>query len=108
MIHPLILHILAARKRLNLSQTEAAQAWEVSVNQLRNWEQGICLPGADVTRRLWLVWFPEDSKLLAAENVSSSSSWRKQVPSEVIGSRFRSSKGSAARATRANLDTPIG
>jgi len=30
----------AAREKLNLSQDDAAQAWEISASTLRKWEQG--------------------------------------------------------------------
>ena len=53
--------IKAARARLGLSQSQAAKAWGVPLQTLKNWEQGMNSPRGQTLDRLIPVWFPVDS-----------------------------------------------
>lgn len=44
--------IKTARKRLNLTQPQAAERWGVSLDTIRSWEQGRRLPNAAALLKL--------------------------------------------------------
>ncbi len=50
--------IRGARERLNLSQSEAAQKWDIPLKTLQNWEQGRSFPRGKTLQRLWPILFP--------------------------------------------------
>jgi DNA-binding transcriptional regulator YiaG len=51
-----------ARKRLGLSQSQAAAAWGVRLKNLQNWEQGVVLPtGSTLLQLLPLLTAPASS-----------------------------------------------
>jgi transcriptional regulator with XRE-family HTH domain len=47
-----------ARRRLGLSQSEAARKWSVPLKALQNWEQGVRTPRAQTLLRLLPILFP--------------------------------------------------
>ncbi|MBC8012338.1 MAG: helix-turn-helix transcriptional regulator [Burkholderiales bacterium] len=54
--------IKAARERLGLSQSEAAEAWSVPLKTLQKWEQATRSPRGETLARLWPILFPEPKK----------------------------------------------
>ncbi|MDR1283430.1 MAG: helix-turn-helix domain-containing protein [Opitutaceae bacterium] len=51
--------IKATRERLGLSQSQAAKAWGVPKQNLKNWEAGRNAPRGQTLQRLWPILFPE-------------------------------------------------
>ena len=52
----------SARERLGLSQSQAAQQWDVNLRTLQDWEAGRRFPRGPVLQRLWPILFPPDPK----------------------------------------------